>query len=564
MNYSLDVIQFLIFIVTLTVGAVLIGNVVGKIYNGENNLPVRLLGKLENLIYRFLRVDATRQMNWKEYAASLFIFNILGIFVVLILQLMQQYLPFNPQSLSGVEFWLALNTAVSFVTNTNWQSYGGETTMSYFTQMFALAVQNFLSAATGIAVLVALIRALKERQGKTIGNFWNDITKAVLYILMPLSILFAVVLMSQGVVQSFGSYSQATTLEGAQQTIPLGPAASQIAIKQLGTNGGGFFNTNSAFPFENPTPLSNFLEVLAILLLPAAMVFAFGRITGAKKHAWVIYGVMLTVFSLGVIFSYLGEIQHNPVFNGATMLEGKEVRFGVFQSVLWTVATSCASNGSVNSMISSASPIGGTIAMLNIQLGEIVFGGVGSGLYGMFLFILLTVFIAGLMVGRTPEYFGKKVDAYEIKWTILGVLLPSVLILVFTAIGVMLPAGLSNMLHTGPHGLSEVLYAYSSAAGNNGSAFAGLNANNMFFNATLALVMFMGRFGVIIPVLAISGSLVKKNISPQTAGSFRTDTLLFGVLLFGIVIIVGALTFFPALSLSGILEHFLMNSNSTF
>jgi K+-transporting ATPase ATPase A chain len=564
MTYALDFLQYLLYAACLTGGAVLIGNLIGKIFNDEPNIISRIFRKPEQFIYRLLRVDARRQMTWVEYAVALCTFNVLGILIVLALQLVQQYLPFNPQQLPGVEFWLAFNTAVSFTTNTNWQAYAGETTMSYFTQMFGLTVQNFLSAATGIAVMLALARALKQKQGSTIGNFWNDVVKSTLYVLLPLSIIFSFILVSQGVVQSFHPAVTVSTVDAGTQTIPLGPAASQVAIKQIGTNGGGFFNANSAFPFENPTPFSNFLEALAILLLPAALVFTFGRITGARKHAWVLYLVMFVIFTGSLFFTYLAEVSTAPLFGGSTMLEGKELRFGVFQSVLWTISTTCASNGSVNAMISSISPIGGVLAMLNIQLGEIVFGGVGSGLYGIFLFILLTVFIAGLMVGRTPEYFGKKIGSYEIKWTICAILLPSVFILGFTAISVILPAGLSSLLHKGPHGFSEILYAFSSAAGNNGSAFAGLNANTTYYNATTALTMLVGRFGVIIPVLAISGSLVKKNISPVTAGSFKTDTALFGVLLLGIIIIVGALTFFPALSLGGIIEHFLVKSSVAF
>jgi K+-transporting ATPase ATPase A chain len=430
--------------------------------------------------------------------------------------------------------------------------------------MIGMTVQNFLSAATGIAVLIALIRGITTRNGKFIGNFWVDATRAILYVLLPLSVVLAILLMSQGVVDTFASYINVKTLEGLSQTIPLGPAASQIAIKQLGTNGGGFFNANSAFPFENPTPFSNFLQVLSILLIPSALVFTYGEMLGSKKHAWTIFSVMLFIFLAGVIISYVSETSFNPIFHTNHVLEGKETQFGIFNSVLWSIATTVASNGSINAMISSLSPISGLVAMLNIHLGEIIFGGVGSGMYGMFLFIVITVFIAGLMVGRTPEYFGKKIEAYEIKWSIVAVLLPSVIILLFTSIGVATDAGLSSILNKGPHGFSEILYAFTSAAGNNGSAFAGLNANTNFYNILTGIGMILGRYGVIIPILAISGSLVKKNIAPTTTGTFATDNFLFAFLLFGVIIIVGALTFFPVLSIGPLLEHFLMNMHITF
>jgi K+-transporting ATPase ATPase A chain len=480
------------------------------------------------------------------------------------MQLFQQYLPLNPQKLSNVEFFLSLNTALSFTTNTNWQAYSGETTLSYFVQMIGLTVQNFVSAAVGISVLLALSRAISIRKGNTIGNFWTDLTRTVLYLLLPTSIILSVLLISQGVVQTFSSYLTATTLEGLEQVIPLGPAASQIAIKQLGTNGGGFFGVNSAFPFENFTPFSNFLQVLSILLLPAALVFTYGKMLGNKKHAWTILGVMMFVFITGVVISYWSEVSTSSSFHTSQLMEGKEARFGVFNSVLWSVATTVASNGSVNSMHSSLSPISGFVTLLNIQLGEIIFGGVGSGLYGMFLFILLTVFISGLMVGRTPEYFGKKIESYEIKWAIIGILIPSVVILFFTAIGVTTNQGLTSILYKGPHGFSEILYGFSSGAGNNGSAFGGLSANTTFYNVMIGLAMLIGRFGVIIPVLAIAGNLVKKNIAPETAGTLPTNTILFAFLLLSVILIVGALTFFPALSIGPILEHFLVKSGITF
>ncbi|MCL6099063.1 MAG: potassium-transporting ATPase subunit KdpA, partial [Bacteroidetes bacterium] len=523
-----------------------------------------VFSKIESAFYRLVRIDSGYQMDWKEYAVQLLIFNLLGFLVLFIIQIVQQSLPINPQHLPNVDLLLALNTAVSFTTNTNWQSYAGETTLSYFVQMIGMTVQNFLSAATGIAVMITLIRGIATRNGKYLGNFWVDITRAVLYVLLPLSFLLSIILISQGVVQTFNHSVTATTLEGISQTIPLGPAASQISIKQLGTNGGGFFNTNSAFPFENPTPLSNFLQVLSILLIPASLVFTYGKMLGSKKHAWTIFGVMLSVFLIGVVISYLSETANNPIFHTNQLMEGKETRFGIFNSVLWSVATTVASNGSVNSMISSMSPVSGLVAMLNIQLGEIIFGGVGSGLYGMFLFIVITVFISGLMVGRTPEYFGKKIEAYEIKFSILAVLLPSIIILVFTAVAVISNTGLSSLSNKGPHGLSEILYAFTSAGGNNGSAFAGLNTSTNFYNVLMSIAMIIGRYGVIVPILAIAGSLVKKNIAPATTGTLATDNFLFAFLLFGVIIIVGALTFFPVLSIGPLLEHLLMNLKITF
>jgi K+-transporting ATPase ATPase A chain len=480
------------------------------------------------------------------------------------MQLFQQYLPLNPQKLPNVEFLLALNTAISFVTNTNWQAYSGETTLSYFVQMAGLTVQNFASAAAGIAILLALSRAISFRKGTTLGNFWVDLTRTVLYLLLPLAIILSIILISQGVVQTFSSYAVAKTIEGAQQVIPLGPAASQIAIKQLGTNGGGFFGVNSAFPFENFTPFSNFLQVLSILLIPASLVFTYGRMLGNKKHAWMIFGVMMFVFISGVTFSYWSEVSASSTYHTSQLMEGKEARFGVFNSILWSVATTVASNGSVNAMLDSLSPLSGFVTLLNMQLGEIIFGGVGSGLYAMLLFILLTVFISGLMVGRTPEYFGKKIESYEIKWAIIGILIPSVVVLFFTAIGATTNPGLASILNKGPHGFSEILYAFSSGAGNNGSAFAGLNANTVFYNVMVSIAMLLGRFGVIIPVLAIAGNLVKKNIAPDTAGTLRTDNPLFAFLLLSVILIVGALTFFPALSIGPIIEHFLVQSGTTF
>jgi potassium-transporting ATPase potassium-binding subunit len=564
MNYTNDLIQLIVYLAVLITLSYFIGNYCARVFGDEEHLLKSLLSPVEKYIYKVIKTDSSREMEWKEYAFNLLLFNLLGFIILLLLQLLQQHLPLNTQSLPGVKPFLALNTAISFITNTNWQSYAGETTLSYLSQMLGMAVQNFLSAATGIAVMIALIRAIVRKNGKTIGNFWVDVTKSVLYVLLPLSIILSVILVSQGVVQTFHPYITVKTLEGTQQTIPLGPAASQIAIKQLGTNGGGFFNANSSFPFENPSPFSNFLEVLAILLLPGALVFTYGKMLGSKKHGWTIFGVMLFLFLAALVVSYLSETTTNPIFKTNLLMEGKENRFGIFNSVLWSVATTAASNGSINAMHSSLSPISGLIAMLNIQLGEIVFGGVGAGVYGMFLFILITVFISGLMVGRTPEYFGKKIEAYEIKWAIVAVLLPSVVILFFTSIAADTSQGLSSILNKGPHGLSEILYAFSSAAGNNGSAFAGLSTDTNFYNVLMGIAMILGRYGVIIPVLAISGNLVKKNIAPKTSGTLATDNILFAFLIVSVILIIGALTFFPVLSIGPFLEHLLMNMKITF
>ena len=564
MNHFFDLLQFVVFITCIIVLAPPIGSYLAKVFNGEKNFLSPVFSKAENNVYRFLRIDALHEMNWKEYSFSLLAFNFIGLILLVLLQITQSYLPLNPQHMQNVDLFLAINTAVSFITNTNWQAYSGETTLSYFVQMTGLTVQNFLSAATGIAVMVALIKGIAVRKGNSLGNFWVDLTRATLYLLLPLSLILAVLLLSQGVIQNFLPYVNATTLEGFKQTIPLGPAASQVAIKQLGTNGGGFFNANSAFPFENPSPFSNFLQVLSILLIPASLVFTYGKMLGSKRHAWTIFSVMLFLLISGVTVSYFSEISHNAIFHTNNLMEGKETRIGVFNSVLWTVATTAASNGSTNAMMSSLTPLTGLVAMINIQLGEVVFGGVGAGMYGMLHFILLTVFIAGLMVGRTPEYFGKKIEAYEIKWSILAILLPSVVILFFSALALSVPAGLSSVLNRGPHGFSEIIYAFSSGAGNNGSAFAGLNANTNFYNVLIAIAMILGRFGVIIPTLAIAGSLVKKNITPVSAGTFLTDNMLFAFLLTSIILIVGALTFFPIISIGPLLEHLLMNLGNTF
>lgn len=564
MNYESDLLQFLIYLISLIGLSYFLGIYFYKIILNKHKSIPSVLKRFENFLYKICGIDPNEEMKWKTYLLSIIYLSSISFLFLLLLLLLQNYLPLNNQNLPGVEFFLALNTSISFITNTNWQSYAGETTLSNFVQMIGLTVQNFISAAVGISVLLALTRSISSRKIETIGNFWTDFTKTTLYFLIPLSIILAVLLASQGVVQTFSSNLNIQTLEGSKQILPMGPVASQVAIKQLGTNGGGFFGVNSAFPFENPTPFSNFLQVLSILLIPASLVFTYGKMLNNLKHAWILFGIMFFVFVSGVIFSYWSEIASASAFHTTQLLEGKESRFGIFNSILWSVATTVASNGSVNSMHSSLSPLSGFISMLNMQLGEIIFGGVGSGLYGMFLFILLTVFISGLMVGRTPEYFGKKIDAYEIKWTIIGILIPSIVILFFTALGTTTENGISSILNKGPHGLSEVLYAFTSGAANNGSAFAGLNTNTIFYNLLISIAMLLGRFGVIIPVLAIAGNLSKKNISPITSGTLKTDNFLFAFLLVSVIIIVGALTFFPVLSIGPLLEQLLLESGKLF
>ncbi|GAT62521.1 potassium-transporting ATPase subunit KdpA [Paludibacter jiangxiensis] len=557
-------IQLALFFGALVLLTPVLGKYIKKVIGGEKHLLTPVFGWLERLIYRFCGVDPQQEMNWKQYLFALLWFNFFGFVVVFALQMTQAWLPLNPAKVPNTSWHLALNTAISFVTNTNWQSYSGETTMSYLTQMAALGVQNFLSAATGLAVLIALMKGLIKNTKQHLGNFWVDLTRSVIYILLPLSIIFAVVLVSQGVVQTFSSYTDATTLEGVKQVIPLGPAASQIAIKQLGTNGGGFFGVNSAHPFENPTPFSNFLEMLAILLIPAALTYTYGLFIGSKKQGWTLFGAMLIILCVGLGVSLYAEYAANPALHITGSMEGKETRFGIVNSIIWSTSTTVASNGSVNAMHDSLSPLAGLVAMFNMMLGEVVFGGVGSGLYGMIAFVILTVFIAGLMVGRTPEYLGKKIESFEVRMALIAVLAPAVCILAFTAIAVSTHAGLAGLNNKGPHGLSEILYAFTSACGNNGSAFAGLTTNTPFYNVLLSICMLVGRFGVIIPMMAIAGSMAGKKITPVSSGTFHTDNGMFLILLIGVIIIVGGLTFFPALSLGPILEHLLMQAGMTF
>ncbi len=559
-----DFIQLVFFFVLLIGLTPVLGNYMYKVFSGKKHIMLPFLGWLEKLTYRVSGVNPDEETNWKTYTFALLVFSLTGFVFAFLVQLIQSWLPLNPEHLAGVSWHLSFNTAVSFMTNTNWQSYAGETTLSYFVQMTVLAVQNFVSASAGIAVLLAVIRGLAGKSTDKLGNFWTDLTRITIYVLLPLSIILAVILVGQGVVQNFKHYETVQSLNGLKQIIPMGPAASQIGIKQLGTNGGGFFNANSAHPFENPTPFSNLLEMLSILLIPAALTFTYGKMAGSRRQGWTIFTVMLFLLLTGLIISLYAEYSVNPVFGHNHLMEGKETRFGIVNSVLWSVSTTAASNGSVNAMHDSLSPLSGMIAMINIMLGEIVFGGVGSGLYGMVIFIIITVFIAGLMVGRTPEYLGKKIEAFEVRMAIIAILLPNIVILIFTAWACVSQAGLAGLNNAGPHGFSEILYAYSSVAGNNGSAFAGLNTNTVFYNLTLGLGMLIGRFGVIIPVMAIAGSMAGKKVTPPSSGTFRTDNSLFIGLLIAVILIIGGLTHFPALALGPGVEHMLLNTGITF
>lgn len=548
-----------------------LGAFLHRVLTGESHLLSRPLGWLERLIYRLAGVSG-REQSWTTYAAALLAFSFFGSIVTYALQRLQSSLPLNPQRLPAVEPASAFNTAVSFVTNTNWQAYAGEATLSGLTQMAGLGWQNFVSAAAGLAVALALARALTRRaepaEAGTIGNFWVDLTRSIVYILLPLSLLFALVFIAEGSVQTFRPYPRATTLEGAEQVIATGPAASQIAIKQLGTNGGGFFNANSAHPFENPTPLTNFLQLFLILAIPAAQTQLFGRLAGDLRQGWTLFGAMLLILLVGAGVAYWAECQPNAAVlaNGVAgpNLEGKEVRHGIATSALWAAATSAASNGSVNSMHGSFNPLGGLVPLFNIQLGEVAFGGVGAGLYGILMMAVLAVFLAGLMVGRTPEYLGKRIEVREIKLVMLYVLIFPLLILGLAAWSSAVPYGVSSLGNAGPHGLSEILYAFSSAAGNNGSAFAGLNASTVWYQTTLGFAMLAGRFWMIIPVLALAGLLARKTAVPPGPGSLPTAGPLFGLLLVGVIVVVGGLTFFPALALGPIVEHFLARSGRLF
>ena len=571
--------QIILFLVVLLALVKPLGWYMARVYEGKPCGVDKVLGPLERMIYRLCGIDPGCEMTWKTYTLAMLAFNLAGLLAVYGLQRVQHLLPLNPQNFPAVAPDLAFNTAASFATNTNWQSYGGETTLSYLTQMLGLTVQNFVSAATGMAVLAAFIRGFIRRSASTLGNFWYDLVRTTLYILLPLALVGAMLLVSQGVVQTFKPYETITLIQPAkdadghavtEQTIAVGPAASQVIIKQLGTNGGGFFNVNSAHPLENPTPLSGFLEVLCILMIPAALCYTFGMMIGDTRQGWAILAAMLAIFVPLLILDYWAEQAENPAVAALGIdqhatgqqpggnMEGKELRFGIAQSAIWATATTAASNGSVNSMHDSYTPLGGLIPMWLMQLGEVVFGGVGSGLYGMLVFAIIAVFIAGLMVGRTPEYLGKKIEAFEMKMAALVILIPPLVVLVGAAVAVATPWGKSGISNPGPHGFSQVLYAFSSAGNNNGSAFAGLNANTPFYNIALGIAMLIARYWLAIPTLAIAGSLVRKKATPVSAGTLPTHTPLFVILLVGTVVLVGALTFLPALALGPVVEHLLM------
>jgi K+-transporting ATPase ATPase A chain len=584
--------QICLFFALVLVCAKPLGLYMTRVFERERTFADRVFRPIERLIYRVTGIDETHEMRWTEYAVVMLLFSLVTMLVTYVIERLQHLLPLNPQHLAAVAPDLALNTAASFTTNTNWQAYVPETTMSYLTQMLTLAYHNFFSAAVGMALAVALIRGISRRESKTLGNFWVDTTRASLWVLLPTCLVYALLLVSQGVVQNFRPYDQAklvqpqtvtttgtdgkaTTQTVETQSIAQGPVASQEAIKMLGTNGGGFFNTNSAHPFENPTPLSNLMEMFSIFLIPAALTVTLGRMTKAPKHGWAVFAAMAALFFAGVVVAYSAESQPNPLLHSVNQhvtagqaggnMEGKEVRFGIANSALFATVTTDASCGAVNGMHDSFMPLGGLVPMVNIMLGEVIFGGVGAGLYGMLIFVVLAVFIAGLMVGRTPEYLGKKIESFDVKMAMLYVLIFPLSILGFTAVALMTPnLGLPGITNPGPHGLSQILYAYTSATGNNGSAFGGISSNTHWYNLSLATAMLVGRFFMIVPMLAVAGNLAKKKLVPPSPGTFPVHTPLFTVLLVGVILIVGALTFFPALSLGPILEHLLMHAGKSF
>jgi potassium-transporting ATPase potassium-binding subunit len=584
-------LQIGVFLLAILIITKPLGIFMARVFEGEKTFLDPVFRPIERLLYRITGVDERAEMRWTEYAGAMLLFSVVTMALLYLIERVQHWLPFNPQSLANVAPDLAFNTAASFTTNTNWQSYTPETTMTYLTQMAGLAYHNFISAAVGIVLAIALIRGIARRERETIGNFWVDLTRCLFWILLPICILVALAFVSQGVVQNLRPYdtasvveSQQVTVTGAdgktttqtvsQQTIAQGPVASQEAIKMFGTNGGGFFNANSAHPFENPTPLANFLQLLLIFAIPSALTYTLGRMTGSRRHGWAVWMAMALLFLGGVSVAYWAEARGNPLLHGVDQsvtaqqpggnMEGKETRFGIASSALFATVTTDASCGAVNGMHDSYTPLGGLVPLVNIMLGEVVFGGVGAGLYGIVVFVILAVFIAGLMVGRTPEYLGKKIEAYDIKMAMLAVLISSTVILVFSAVASVEKFGTSSITNPGPHGLSQILYAYTSSAGNNGSAFAGISANTLWYNTSTAIVMLFGRFFMVIPILAIAGNLARKKITPESVGTFPVTGPLFTILLVSTVIIVGALTFFPALSLGPILEHLQMMAGKVF
>jgi K+-transporting ATPase ATPase A chain len=584
-------LQIGLFLLVIFALAKPLGVFMARVFAGEKTFLDPVMRPVERLLYRLTGVDETKEMPWTEYAVAMLLFSAVSMIVLYLIERLQHFLPWNPQHLAGVPTDLAFNTAASFTTNTNWQAYVPETTMSYFTQMAGLAFHNFTSAAVGIAMAIAVIRGIARRERETIGNFWVDFTRCTLWVLLPICLVVSLIFVSQGVIQNFRPYDTAklvnpqtvsqtgadgktTTQTVTDQVIAQGPVASQEAIKIFGTNGGGFFNTNSAHPFENPTPFTNFLQLVLIFAIPSGLTYTLGRMTGSQHHGWAIWAAMAVLFVTGVVCAYAAEARGNPLLQGVDQrvsatqsggnMEGKEVRFGIADSALYATVTTDASCGAVNSMHDSYTPLGGMIPLINMMLGEVIFGGVGAGLYGIVVFVILAVFIAGLMVGRTPEYLGKKIEAYDVKMAMLTVLIFSLIILVFTAIGMVTPYGKAGISNPGPHGLSQILYAYTEGAANNGSAFAGGNWNSLWYNTSIGFDMLLGRFFMIIPVLAIAGNLARKKIVPESAGTFPVTTPLFSVLLISVILIVSALTFFPALSLGPILEHLLMHAGKVF
>ena len=568
-----------------------LGVFMARVFSGERTFLDPLMRPIERFLYGVTRVDEKHEMRWTEYAISMLLFSVVSMVLLYAIERVQLWLPWNPQKWANLAPDLAFNTAASFTTNTNWQNYSAETTMSYFTQMAGLAYHNFMSAATGIALAIAFVRGIARREQETIGNFWVDLTRSILWVLLPVCVVGALFFVSQGAIQNLRPYAKVqlvdpqtvqvtgadgktTTQRVTEQVIPMGPVASQEMIKMYGTNGGGFFNANSAHPYENPTPLTNFFQMILIFAIPAGLTYTLGRMTGSQRHGWAVWGAMAFLFAAGAVSVYVAEARGNPLLHGVDQktsagqaggnMEGKEVRFGIADTALFATVTTDASCGAVNGVHDSFTPLGGMIPLVNIMLGEVVFGGVGAGLYGMLVFVILSVFIAGLMVGRTPEYLGKKIEAYDVKMAMLTVLIFCLVILVFTAISVVAPYGTSAISNPGPHGLSQILYAYASTAANNGSAFAGLSGNTPWYNNSLGWNMLIGRFFMVIPILAIAGNLARKKIVPESAGTFPVTTPLFSALLVTVVLIVGALTFFPALSLGPILEHLLMNAGKVF
>ncbi len=566
---SIDIAALLIFFTILVAASVLLGKYMMKVFTGTKTFMTPLLRPVERLIYRLCGVDELSEMTWKTYAWAFILFNITGIILLTVIQMLQVYLPLNPQKLPGVKWDSALNTAISFVTNTNWQGYSGELTMSYFSQMIGLTVQNFVSAGIGMAAGLALIRGFTRKESGTVGNIWVDMTRSVLYVLIPLSIVMAVILMSQGVIQNFHSYVTAETLEGGKQLLPMGPAASQIAIKQLGTNGGGFFNVNSAHPFENPTFVSNLIETFSIILIPIAFVFMFGYMLNNKKQGGAIFATMALLFIIGLSLILWSDSRVNPAYENAGItqvqnMEGKETRIGIFWSGVWSQITTVTSNGSVNSMHDSYMPLSGMVQMFNIGIGEVIFGGVGVGLIGFLFYVILSMFVVGLMIGRTPEFMGKKFGPYEMGMSLIALLVPMCTAVILAAIAVSVQPGLAGLNNPSAHGLSEILYAYFSAVGNNGSAFAGLSANSIFYNNTLSFALLVGRFATVIPAIAIAGSLAQRKKVPDSAATFPTKGFMFVAVVAGVIIIMGALTFFPVFALGPVLEHLFVQQSLTF